>query len=64
MRTYQSSRMQNSQESGSPKNGVSLEFSSPRLAHAAPAVFYQPSVDVLNPGRTTREVSAFGFQTW
>lgn len=23
--------MQNSQESGSPKNGVSLEFSSPRL---------------------------------
>lgn len=29
-----------------------------------PAVFYQPSADVLNPGRTTREVSAFGLQTW
>lgn len=58
MRSYQSSRMQNSQESGSPKNRVSLEFSSPRFAHIEPAVFYQRSADVLSPGSVTRDVSA------
>lgn len=58
MRTYQRFRMQNSQESGSPKNQASLEFSSPRLAHEEPAVFYQASTDVFDPGSTTRDVSA------
>lgn len=58
MRTYQRFRMQNSQESGSPKDQASLDFSSPRLAREEPAVFYQASTDVFNPGSATRDVSA------